>query len=101
MFNWKKEITPEIIEEEEKEITIHLDTEQFKDYVIEYETGTLKSDEVLILFCYIIQKGKWGRFSYPWLIELMDHRVLTQDGYVNPYELKIYRDTKIKTKIKF
>jgi len=102
MFNWKKPITQEVIEVEEAPIkTIHLTEREFHDYIIDYESGKMEPDIVLIFFCYIIQWGKWERCRYSWLTELIEHEVLTDEGYVNPQKLKVYRDTKAKTRITF
>ena len=102
MFNWKKPITQEVIEEiEAPPKTIHLTEREFYDYIIEYESGKMEPDIVLIFFCYIVQWEKWERCRYFWLVEIMDHGVITSEGYVNPQRLKEYRDTRAKVRFTF
>ena len=96
MFNWKKEITQEVIDQPEK--LILLSDEEFRNMAIDYEHGKLNSSDILVLFAYIIENEKWERFRYEWCIELMDHGVLTESGLVNPYQLKKYRESKAPTK---
>ena len=97
MFKKKQ---PQIqLPESPKIVTITED--QFINMVIDYESGKLDSANVLVLFSYIIVHEKWERYKYDWIIELIDYGVLTDEGLVNPAKLKEYRESKVKTRIKF
>ena len=56
MFNWKKEITQEVIDHPEK--LILLSDEEFHNMAIDYEQGKLNSSDILVLFAYIIENEK-------------------------------------------
>ena len=86
----RKEIRKPLPAEPPKQITLTED--QFIQLVIDYESGQIAEDEILILFCYIVENEKYERYLYPWLTELMNFGVITDEGLVNPQKLKEYKN---------
>ena len=80
-----------------KKHNIILTSEQFRDYVIDYESGKIDNEDILILMCYLSERLDddliLRRFDYPYLEELIDAGVIV-NGLVNPQTLKEYKNSK-------
>ena len=90
MFKKKKQ---EPAPEPPKDYKITLTDDQFWTYVVEYETGKIPDDEILIFMCYISERLEEisERYYYPHLFELMDYQVI-EGGLVNPQKLNEYKN---------
>jgi len=72
---------------------IHLSEQEFTDMVINFESGKMTGEDVLIYFAYLSERDMDARFSYPWLMDFIERGIIV-DGLVNPLRLKQYKATK-------
>ena len=91
MFKRKNQVV-ELPTQEPKRIDLTHD--QFISMVIDFESGKMGSEDILIFFCYIVENEKFERYMYPYLSELMNFGVITDEGLVNPLKLKQYKNSK-------
>ena len=91
MFKKKKQPEPPEAPEP-KSYNIHLETDQFMQYIVDFETGKIDSQDILILMCYLDERIEEisERYYYPYLLELMDYGVL-KEGLVNPQKLNEFK----------
>ena len=61
--------------------------------VINFESGKMTGEDVLIYFAYLSERDMDDRFSYPWLMDFIERGIIV-DGLVNPLRLKQYKATK-------
>ena len=92
MFNRKK---PSPIQPPPKKKLIELTADQFLTYVINYESGKISPEDILIFFAYIVENEKYVRYGYPWLLELMEFGVIQETGMINPQKLQQYKNSKL------
>ena len=89
---WKRKPTP--VQAKETPKRINLSEEEFTDMVIDFESGKMTGEDVLIYFAYLSERDMDDRFSYPWLMDFIERGIIV-NGLVNPLQLKTYKNSKI------
>jgi hypothetical protein len=65
---------------------------EFRNLIVDYETGKADIVEVLALFSYLVDQelNENPRFNYPWLSTMIDKGIITNDAYVDGMRLFEY-----------
>ena len=82
-----------VIQVEEKPKQIPLTDSEFLQMVVDFESGKIQGDDLLIFFAYINENELFERYAYPYLLELLEEDVVIE-GLINPYNLKKHKNSK-------